>query len=221
MGLSKTGTTATAIALDLVGLRTAHDQGDQLGGECQAIANTLEDGYECLGRFYPNATWLITYSYDVSAWFRSLQGHLARTPYERVIQNETYLSCRVFGCRAALPEGSSRTDPRTSIRVDPRTHQVVAESEEALKELYSRYYERLFTFLRQNSRSYALVDVRAHRYDAVRELVHPNITIPFRALNTKDNPLVHSGNMLGRCHNPRAFFRTRGHPGCGHGIGLR
>ena len=72
MGLSKTGTTATVLALEKVGLRVAHDRGDQIGGQCQAILNTLEDAYECLDRAYPTASWVITYTANASLWVASL-----------------------------------------------------------------------------------------------------------------------------------------------------
>ena len=222
MGLSKTGTTATAIALEHVGLRAAHDQGDQLGGACQAIVNTLEDAYECLGRAYPNASWLVTHTASTSAWVASVQSHLARSPYERRIGNTTYLSCRLFGCRAALPPTTSQ-DPRTSIRVDPLTHRVMLDDVPKLGALYESYYARLFSYLSRRGTAYALVDVRANRYDRVRTLIHPNITIPFPAKNTASNPLslVHAGNQEGRCHNPRAFFKTRAHGSCGRGASDR
>ena len=133
MGLSKTGTTATVLALEKVGLRVAHDRGDQIGGQCQAILNTLEDSYECLDRAYPTASWVITYTANVSLWVASLQSHL-REPYTQRIANRSYLACRVFGCSKGVPT-SYASDPRKLIRVNPHTNRVVREDEERLRTL--------------------------------------------------------------------------------------
>ena len=212
MGLSKTGTTATVFALEKVGLRVAHDRGDQIGGQCQAILNTLEDSYECLDRAYPTASWVITYTANVSSWVASLQSHLAREPYTQRIANRSYLACRVFGCSKGVPT-SYASDPRKLIRVNPHTNRVVREDEGALADAYSRYYSRLFAYLGSRNRSYALVDVRAGRYDRVHELIHEGIRVPFEQTKSKQYDSS-SGGGSGRCYNPRAFFRSRPHGAC-------
>ena len=102
------------------------------------------------------ASWLITYTANVSSWVASLQSHLAREPYTQRIANRSYLACRLFGGSKGVPT-SYASDPRKLIRVNPHTNRVVREDEGALADAYSRYYSRLFAYLRSRNRSYALV----------------------------------------------------------------
>ena len=75
VGLSKTGTTAAALALSRAGLKVAHNLNDLLSDHCEAIFNTLEANYELLDRKHPRARWLVTHSGDSRKWLASVQQH--------------------------------------------------------------------------------------------------------------------------------------------------
>jgi hypothetical protein len=191
MGLSKTGTTATAFALDRVGFRVSHNSGDQLGGTCQAILNTLEAEYDALDVAHPGASWIITHSANVSAWVQSLQSFLAYLhahgkPEIHWVGGRSFLRCRSFGCEKGVRVPTDNA--KMYVRLDPSSGQVVDEDVTRLRDAYELYYQRLFAYFR--GRDYAHVDVRAGIYRRVHELIHPRLKTPFPPVNTHDHPKV-------------------------------
>ena len=97
MGLPKTGTTATASALELAGLQVSHNNGDTLARGCDVIINTWEDKYDRLHETHSRARWIVTLSADVDAWAQSVSMHwgrkfnesrlLEKTPARFILQN--------------------------------------------------------------------------------------------------------------------------------------
>ena len=151
---------------------------------------------QSLDRTYPTAKWLVTYSEDALQWLDSVNAHYARMP----CPPHGRLECRFYGCNMGLcppstcsGRQSSPTLPR-SIRCIPvkdnttraGTHGSLSADElPALLRYYRTYYEGLFQYLR--GRRYALVDVRAGRYDNL-SFINDRLKGPFPAKNTRANP---------------------------------
>ena len=156
------------------------------------LINTLEDKYEALDRAHPGATWIVTHSSNVTAWIRSLQGHLSTLHSQGNPESQhwsggrSFLHCRMFGCRKGIDSPSD--DPRTLVRVDPRTGKVLEGDLARLASAYELYYRRLFDYL--GKRDYAYVDVRAGIYRRVNELLHSRVSTPFAIANAQ---AVHEG----------------------------
>ena len=76
-GLPKTGTTTLADSLHLLGFNMLHGEGNFVYNTwCDGITNGLEHQYEKLYKDFPIATWIVTYSRNVSLWVKSLSKHL-------------------------------------------------------------------------------------------------------------------------------------------------
>ena len=177
MGLSKTGTTALSRAIANVGFRVAHNHGDLLSDSCQAITNTLEDRYEELDQRYPNATFVITHTANVSAWIFSLQSHIQRYPKMLLHEhNATFLPCFVYGCV------SDKTNKQKDTKVAVDTTGTISQPRE-LRRLYEAYYRQLFKYFA--GRDYAYVDVRSNTYSRL-SLIHPHISTPFPLVNARN-----------------------------------
>jgi hypothetical protein len=189
MGLPKSGTTAAATALKHAGFRVAHHQGDRLGPQCDVLANTMEDGFRDLHALHPSASWMVLRSDNTSAWLDSVANHVAQPKNKRQCTKHTVkpglscwrgdtvgsieVGCTFYGCSEGMPEGDRKT-----------LHVQLHETERILK-AHDTYYARLTKFLESVGKSYAVVDVRNGVYRSVHELISPNITIPFAAVNTR------------------------------------
>ena len=184
VGLSKTGTTAAALALSRAGLKVAHNLNDLLSDHCEAIFNTLEANFELLDRKHPRARWLVTHSGDSRKWLASVQQHQQQ---DTIMRQSTsgFLSCRYFGCSKGMPNDKHQNATlwsRSHIRINTSTARVLPQDEARLIDAYELYYKRLFAFLR--GRDYAYVDVRRGIYVGLQAL-HPNVSIqvPFASAN--------------------------------------
>lgn len=129
---------------------------------------------------HPNAKWLITYSDNASQWVDSVQAHVqaqAPTKHERV------LGCHMYGCEKGLADGVRKTFVFNATALAAgRGAWIPKGAERELLAAYRLYYERLFKYL--ESRSYAMVDVRADRYVNLSS-IHPALRGPFRPRNTR------------------------------------
>lgn len=181
MGLPKTGTTATAVALQKLGLRVSHDNGDVLYADangsptCNVLSNTLENKYHVLHESYPQALWMVTYSRDVKAWFNSVQAH-NKHKWEKYKIRRRYLPCHFYGCE----KGSNHTLFQLT-----ETNEVLPNETDLVMAAYKNYYAGLFSYLQRHNISYAHVDVRANVYRRVQEIIHPDLTTPFASKNTR------------------------------------
>ena len=192
MGLPKTGTTATAHALNGVGYHVAHNQGDRLSSKCNGIANTMEEFFEALDHKHQRAKWIITYSRNASSWLDSVNNHVGRYQYPNCgpkTRTCTVLACQFYGCSIGLPNGSDDSSPIRLVKRDlygaSETMRIHPEDETILLQRYERYYKTLFRYFQ--GRPYALVDVRSHRYVNLN-YIHPNLTAPFPAYNARGAP---------------------------------
>ena len=188
MGLPKTGTTATAVALqDQLGLKVAHNMGDKLlldgNSSCNAIINTLESHYDDLYYKHPNAKWIVTYTSNVTQWMDSVRVH-------NRIQRRKHIPCNFYGCDKGRLGGptttSAQEETKQQIRKQKQSEKVPIDDDLMLKELYDRYYVGLFAFLESKQVPYAYVDVRANTYRNL-EWIHPNLQSPFEPKNTRNN----------------------------------
>mmetsp|Transcript_18410 Transcript_18410/g.39565 ORF Transcript_18410/g.39565 Transcript_18410/m.39565 type:complete len:174 (+) Transcript_18410:65-586(+) len=74
MGLPKTGTTSLANAFQALGYNVSHGMGDTLvtsSGRCNVIVECMVHQYKELDKNHPNATWVISYSKNVTQWVDS------------------------------------------------------------------------------------------------------------------------------------------------------
>jgi hypothetical protein len=173
MGLPKTGTTSTAVALQNAGMHVAHNQGDRLSKKCNVIINTMEDQYETLAVKHPNASWIVTWTWNATAWYESVQKHVRHV--KKITQHDDVaLPCNFYGCEKGLPEGD-------------RDVVMLSDHERAIR-AYHLYYSRLFAFLaKHKSGKFALVDVRSGIYSGLYEMTCLKLKTPFEARNTADN----------------------------------
>lgn len=226
MGLPKTGTTSTAQALQALGYHVSHNQGDTLpvtnngktnsknSQSCNVIANTHELQYRTLHQRHPTATWIVTYSENVTAWIDSFayhfsfhQKHYSLTKLKRAHQQ--------FGLSRKDNKnkengGDNDDEFQTLVKQDypaGREHDATAGYEFMLRHadfyerFYQKYYDDLFAFLHENivmtethqQSTIPIVDVRAGSgYETLAAVtlngtqpVNPHL--PFPHVNTKDH----------------------------------
>ncbi|KAL7553858.1 hypothetical protein ACHAWF_017191 [Thalassiosira exigua] len=194
MGVPKTGTTSVALALAALGYRVSHNQGDTLkSGKCNAIANTMESQYHHLYHEHPGATWIITHSSNISAWFDSMSYHIAYHGRSKDMGRQIYdMHDRL----------QMNTDILHSFPVNSATRnatfEFMVEHRDVYTKGYERYYKNLFAFLSENSPRHQsavpIIDVRAG--DGFNKLVHVtrngtrpvDASMPFPHANRKYNP---------------------------------
>ncbi|KAL7553505.1 hypothetical protein ACHAWF_016788, partial [Thalassiosira exigua] len=201
MGAPGTGTTSVASALVDLGYRVSHNHGDTLkSGKCNAIANTMESRYRQLHHEHPGATWIVTHSSNVSAWFDSVSFHIAYHGKGRKL-----LGSRIYDLHERLQMNTDilHSFPADSTTTRKATFEFMVEHRDAYLGAYKSYYENLFRFLSEkrprHQSSVPVVDVRAG--DGFNKLVDVtrngtqlvDTSVPFPHINTKHDPVQLSG----------------------------
>lgn len=192
MGLPKTGTTSVAQALQALGYKVSHNQGDTLAnGHCNVIANTLEMEYEQLSLKYPAATWIVTYSANATAWMESFAYHYSYHQKKfslnkiRKVHDQFRIDTSILDDFPA--------DQRDSVETGYR---FLWHHRDVYLAFYEQYYARLVDYLTsrhlpQGDDNIPIVDVRAGSgYDVLaavtRNGTRPvNARMPFPHANSK------------------------------------
>ena len=174
MGLPKTGTTSVAQALSHLGYKVSHNQGDTLNnGRCNVIANTLEFQYPELYEKYPNATWVLTYTANTSAWFDSFAYHIIYHQPQNYKKSHRHWIQKIH--RMFHIPDTFTSDLDLGANSTEAHHFVLSHAENYMK-YYERYYKNLFRFFMQKrsptSARIPLIDVRnGDGYEKLKDVV--------------------------------------------------
>lgn len=186
MGLPKSGTTSVGHALHVLGFRVAHHQGDKLSQQCDVIINTMEGEYRTLDIKYPNAQWIVVHSSNTTEWLASVWAHRARKAPRGATKEQvaaTPVQCSFYGCGAGSEGGLGDGETIQTYTGPPLT----LGDQHQLRSAHDRYYHRLFQFLEERNKPYAVVDVRQGTYTRLDAVVGRHVPTPFSAKNSKNH----------------------------------
>jgi hypothetical protein len=212
-GLPKTGTTTLTNAIELLGFNMGHNlrhtpaAGKALLSipECNGIANMAEHEYETLHDAFPNATWIVLFSHNRSAWLHSLSGQLARNSAD---QHEKKPEDRCQGAQLIFGRDKERPAREVAIAAQRSTNRSqprgCALDEQYHDAFYTLYYERLFDFLSRKGVPFRLIDVRQNAsWGELQPLqgrcARPGVTFPVSNTETSPTNKSTKNSDMGRC----------------------